>query len=767
MKLLRIITCVCLLFMAAYSYAQSTLNGTVENEEGIKMEYATVRLLTQDSIFVAGSVTNDYGLFAFEKVEAGNYIVVISNIGYKSLFLNMEMPQTNYKLPTIVLKEDNVALDAVTVIGSSFIQKKDHLLVIPDKQQIKHAFSGYDLLYNLMIPGLTIDKKKKTVTSMAGEATLYINGVKADMREVQALQPKDIEKIEYYTLPTHGQFMGDAASINYITKVYQTGGYITVDGEQTIGYTKGDYNVAAKVAHGNTNYTFFGGYNTQKHDGVEVRKNEELLFTDNTVHRQTMNNGAKYKGNQQYAQFKISNDTQKRNLSAQASFVRDDMPEDSRNGLLTYAENEEQSVQSFDSSSSENMRGNIHLNGIFNVSPHQQWKLRLNGGYNKNAYDRAYVENERSSQTHVSENLYSFDAQIAYRHEFDPRNSLYSRITHFHNTSSTNYSGDYASWQHLWKGESLLQIDYTHMFGQKTTMMLSPGLSWMNYKLHGNDLVSCWNVRFNGWVRHVINSKQWVGAGLSVGNSQPDISYLNTSDQTIDFYQVKRGNPYLDNTSLYQGFVMYEGQFHRLFNLQLKLWYTKDVHNTYAYYFLEKDKIISTYASDDSYDTANTEISVTSRISDNLRVKAGLKYQYMYVSDKSNMLSQHNVVGSVDVNYFIRSFAINAYARTTEKMLDQRSLVYRKTPASYGLSVRYSRKNWMAEVGTNNPFTKHIHYREYADYGVYRYNQEQTSRIYQQTAYVKLAYTFDFGKKTLRENNHVDRSINSAILKAR
>lgn len=90
-----------------------------------------------------------------------------------------------------------------------------------------------------------------------------------------------------------------------------------------------------------------------------------------------------------------------------------------------------------------------------------------------------------------------------------------------------------------------------------------------------------------------------------------------------------------------------------------------------------------------------------------------------------------------------------------------------KSPASYGLSVRYSSKNWMAEVGTNNPFTKHLYYREYADYGVYRYNQEQTSRIYQQTAYIKLAYTFDFGKKTSRENNNVDRSINSAILKAR
>ena len=49
---------------------------------------------------------------------------------------------------------------------------------------------------------------------------------------------------------------------------------------------------------------------------------------------------------------------------------------------------------------------------------------------------------------------------------------------------------------------------------------------------------------------------------------------------------------------------------------------------------------------------------------------------------------------------------------------------------------------------------------------LYQYNQVQTSRIYQRTGYVKLAYTFDFGRKTSRDKNDVDRSINSAIMKA-
>lgn len=88
-----------------------------------------------------------------------------------------------------------------------------------------------------------------------------------------------------------------------------------------------------------------------------------------------------------------------------------------------------------------------------------------------------------------------------------------------------------------------------------------------------------------------------------------------------------------------------------------------------------------------------------------------------------------------------------------------------KNPAIYGLSLGWNHNNWIIEAGTENPFTKHNRYYSYADCNVYRFNQIQTSRIYQQTGYVKVAYTFDFGRKTSREQNDVNRNINSAIMK--
>ena len=60
-----------------------------------------------------------------------------------------------------------------TVKGSTFIRQEDKLLIIPDKVSVKHSVTGYDLLDNLMIPGVDVDRRKGTVASPRGSVTLY------------------------------------------------------------------------------------------------------------------------------------------------------------------------------------------------------------------------------------------------------------------------------------------------------------------------------------------------------------------------------------------------------------------------------------------------------------------------------------------------------------------------------------------------------------------------------------------------------------------
>ena len=105
-KILSVISI--LLITILPSRAQNILKGVIVDESNTTIPAVTVRILNTDSTFIAGSVTDDHGLFLFENVEAGNYILAISSIGYTSLFLNMEMPQTSYDLPTIEIGRAHV-----------------------------------------------------------------------------------------------------------------------------------------------------------------------------------------------------------------------------------------------------------------------------------------------------------------------------------------------------------------------------------------------------------------------------------------------------------------------------------------------------------------------------------------------------------------------------------------------------------------------------------------------------------------------------------
>ena len=742
--------------------AQNKLYGTVENN-GKPLPYVTVRLLETDSTFVSGVTTDTLGKYVFSNIEKGNYLVALSSIGYKPAFIQIKMSDKNLEVPLVTLETENVVLGEVVVKGSSFIRKDDHVLVIPDKQQVKHASTGYDLLYNLMIPSIEVNKRTGTVSTFGGEVSLYINGEKADYRDVQSLRPRDIENVEYYDVPT-GKYANDVAAINYIVKKRQSGGYIFADGKQTIGYMAGDYNIGGKVDHGNTSYSFWGGHTMQKYKGSIVDKNETILFPDYTVYRNRETTAGNYRNNQQYMQFKVSNVNKKRNLSAQIALVRNETPSDENYGLLDYSGHYTYSTRSTDSKQEQNLSPSLRLFGDFNIGKNQTLEFTAKGSYTQNDYTRQYTENENNSLSDVKEDLYSFNFSANYNIKLQHQNSFGIDIRHYHNITSSTYAGDYSSWQHLWTGESMFMLNYSQRFGKHFTMILRPGLSWMNYKLHTEDVRRYCSLKTSSRFSYQFNKKQQLALTADAGVNQPDISYMNNVDQTVDFLQIKRGNPFLDDMQVYNISLLYNGVFGKL-NVVGGTGYSIYTHNVSPIYYLEGDKLIGSYRSDGNIYGLGIILNISYHVTDNLRTKLAFKYLNVQTRKNYNInLDSYSAI--LDINYFLKDFSINLFGKIPTEKIETSTLIVSKSPATYGASVSWSHKGWYIEAGTENPFTRHSRYREHADYGVYQYNQVQTSRIYQRTGYVKLAYTFDFGRKTSRDKNDVDRSINSAIMKA-
>lgn len=752
-----------LLGSTLFVQAQNNFSGKVFDEAGKGLSYATVRQLHLDSTFISGTVTDSLGNYTIVNNTIDKFLLAISCIGYNTQILSINRYNIEEYIKPVILITNNVLLDEVKVNAQSYIRKDDHILIIPDKQQVKHARTGYDLLHNLMIPSIKVDKLKGEVTTFGGNVTLYIDGRKVDYREIQSLRAQDIQKVEYFDAPT-GKYAGDIASINYITKQQKTGGYVSFDGKQTIGYLNGDYNVVGKLSHGNTSYVLFGGYSMEDYGGIKSENHEDFYFPEYTVKREYRTDNAKVKNNQQYAQFNVINQNDKRTLMGKVSLVHNDEPDNFTDNSMTYSGHYDKSIKTHSLTDEYSTKPTLNLYGNFAMKHDQELETSLAVSAAQNNYSRNYSENDFLSHTNAKEKFYTMDVSINYNKRLKHQNSFTTQLLHFHKVSSSSYTGDYDYWQHLWSAETLLFFVYNQTFNKKIIMNVRTGISSLQYRLHGEDHISRISPRFNLKLTYNITPKQQLRWAVNIGNTFPNISILNKVDQNVDFLTIERGNPNLDKANIYNTSLTYNLQAGK-FNIHTMINYQGFTNYTFSNYYIEGNKLINSYLDGGNFHNIDGLLSLTWKAIEQLHIKGDFHWRRSIAKGTINA-SRNTPYAALDINYFWKDFAFNIYATTPSHSLSS-APAYTKEYSEYGASLSYNHKGWSAEIGTENPFSKNCSNKEYSDFGIYKYNLAKTSRIYQQTGYIKLAYTFDFGRKTSRTYERVNTNVNSAILKTK
>lgn len=749
------------LFYVLPMISQVLVKGNVKSENKQEVIYASIQLLHPDSSFVQGTITDSIGNYCLQNVYSGDYLLFVSSMGYIPQWHIFSIGSQDKKLPLLTLKKDNILLDEVVVKASSFVRQKDRVLIIPTEQQVKHASTGYDLLYNLMIPGMSVNTQKGSVNTLLGEATLYINGQKADYKEIRALRPKDIEKIEYFEMPT-GKYAGDKASVNYILKKKNTGGYVALDGMQTIGYLGGDYNANLKVMHKNTSYTLFAGHSMEHNDGIRTDKKEVFYFPEQEISRTTHVDDAELNKNKQYAQLNINNNNDKRTLAGKISFVHQSMPDNYSKSVIEYDNTPVNDISAKTETTQTALMPSLNLYGSFKLGQTQFLNVNLTATYTNNEYIRKYTERNYFSHTKVDESLYNITFSTDYNIQLKHNNSFGLNFSHLHSISSATYKEDFKEWSHLWTTETLLMGQYNQSIG-KIYMSLQFGGDLLQYCLHGNEAKRYLSPHANILLNYQINSENSILYGLNTGNSNPPMEWINNVNQELDSLSVKRGNPHLERTNYYNSYLVYNHQTGKI-NLQVAGLYFGAINSVFSDYYTENDKLVNTFRTGGNFHQLKGSLAVTYKIIPSLHIKLLGFYRYNEITGK---VKQHRNEwgGSMDINYYWKDFAFNIHGKSTGKTLDNYP-AFVDTPANYGAFVRWNHKNWMAEAGTDNTFSKHNQTKMYMDMGVYRFHNSSYSETYQKTGYIKVAYTFDFGKNTSKEQRNINTTINSAILKA-
>ena len=264
--------------------SERKLIGRLIDNHNLPVEFANIQLLNpKDSSFLCGGVSNANGDFVIP-CQQKQALMKVSFVGYKTICKLVPIA----RIGNVKMQANSYLLKGVTVEAARVVEKVDRQIIFPTKEQVKTASNGYDLLDNLSLPTIIVNRAERKVQSLkGGDVQIRINDVKASMQDVLALQPDEVTKVEFINVP--GLKYGDSnldAVINYQVRRRYAGyvsGVSTMQGTKA-GFNNSDgyfkYNV--KKSEFSINYSF-------SYRSVEERSYESLgtyhLPTGETLHR--------------------------------------------------------------------------------------------------------------------------------------------------------------------------------------------------------------------------------------------------------------------------------------------------------------------------------------------------------------------------------------------------------------------------------------------------------------------------------------------------
>ena len=173
----------------------------------------------------------------------------------------------------------------------------------------------------------------------------------------------------------------------------------------------------------------------------------------------------------------------------------------------------------------------------------------LDGYYARNTYKRNSLE-DRVFLSDVKEDYTYLNFNSSYVMPLPKGHNLTFSLIEFLKISQDEYRGSSPSLQHLRSSESLFFVDYAKRWGRKVMLVARPGVSYLAYKLRGEQEVTHLAPRFYSMFSWSPDKHQALQLFFALGNTFPTLNTVNAAEQQVDRVLVRRGNPTMDNSTL-------------------------------------------------------------------------------------------------------------------------------------------------------------------------------------------------------------------------
>ncbi len=645
-------------------------------------------------------------------------------------------------------------LNGVVVTAKEVVRYDDHLLLYPNKNQRKHAANGFDVLENMMLPGVKVDRNSGSISALGTQAVLYMNGLPADVNDIKMLRPKDILRIEYYDAP-RGKYSGYQLVVNFVAKKYKFGGYVMFNGAQTVGYNGGSYNASATMNHNDMTYSAFVGGGFSGPVSSESTTTARYNLPSGQIVRSSESE-ASSKSNSEYGQLRLRYQNKQTSLTSYFGLSHSNTPRSESTGKI---------IEGDDVKESRNLSKSSGLSPSASFSGEHSWHdsnrlmFSLAGSYSCNKYDRSYEENGFSTQTDSKEDAVGLNARINYAY-YRQKWSVSAMTAFMGNLYDAEYSGTYDTKQHMWQHDVVTFLWLNYYFNKRFSLSGAAGFHWQYTDLRGAELFSEWfpRAQLRMQYRTRRGMLQW---NSYLGSSTYSPSVINDTRIDVNPYMVKTGTPYLKRAYGFGSTIYYSGQLGKL-RLQLSTNHRYDFNSLITDYYLENnDKIVQSYVWGGRVYNGSAGAAATYSFTDNFEVSASVNYQHTSVS--SNISRHHNgVSGSAMLKWYLNDFSITPYISFYSKSLDYMSLSYSSQPTYYGLQATYSHKNLYVSLNCLMPFDK-LKRKSRLTTPLYGYDTTSYSRANSQYLSIRVSFSFDFGRRVERVEREKS-SANSSLM---
>lgn len=745
-KLILVVLCL----VACINLVAQTISGMLVDDKQQPLPYANVVLHTSDSVFVTGASSGEKGEFKLQKIAAGNYRLIVSCMGYQTLYLDLQGFERPANVGTLTLSDASQQLGEVTVTASNMVSSVDRKMVFPNKKQISASSNGVDLLRNLMLPRLSINAIDGSVGMNDGSSVQFcINERKATKEEVTALLPDEIIRIEFIEDP--GLRYGDAgAVVNYIVKRYATGGSVGYDGSQSLQTLFGNHNLTGKVNYKNSEFSFYYGNRLQYFNEIWSVMNETFTFDDNSqYHRVQQIDPTKKRNIQQWGALTYNlQNKDKYMLNATVGFSHFNDPDMRQNGKLYTEEYPSSVTQRNEWSHSRNLIPYFDLYFQKNLKHKQFLALNVVGTYintkNRSSYTELLdTEPVVDFYSGVRGKKYSLITEGIYEKAFNNGGRLSSGIRHTQGYADNEYAGTLLFNTQMKQADTYAYAQYRGKWS-KLGYRFGLGVTRSWFQQTGQEEYETYSLNPRLNLTYTFNEQWSMSLDGNVSTINPSLSQLSAVDQLTDSLQLDRGNPNLEAYSYYRSALRLNYSKNK-WNVGLRNQFDYRDNAIMQYIYREDNKFVHSYANHPGFQTWT--VGVDARVGmlwDMVQLSGGISSVKYWSRGVNFRHSQHNIGWELGATFMYKNFSASAMYKKNNDYLFGESLSTGEEV--HMINVQYRLKRLNLGLRMFNPFQKDYkrleeNWNKDAGYSS-RYHIDDVARM----VCLTLSWNFSFGR---------------------